>query len=217
MIYAVLTFLIAGFFSSAEDFQQIAKDLQRQSVEVQQQIDPLVQEAAVLERQNAEALAEQARRAEKAKELLVKTEKLKGDIKTKVNFQTLQEILDVSSINRCRISQGSEPNEIHITQEGISIRVLFAPESSPRQPFATFHTVNGVDYYKILQPDYDPANPSSTTGPMFADIRLDGQKRIVHAIFRGQMIKDRGLFGLLGSSLIPRGMTCITMEATDSI
>ena len=202
---------------AADDFQQITSELHRQSLETQQQIDPLVQEAANLERQNAEARAEQERRAEKAREILVKAEKLKGDIKTKLPAMSLEEILNVGTVGRCRISMGSEPNEFHLTQEGISIRVIFAGEQSPRQPFATLQTINGTEYYKIVQMDFDPANPTSTSGPMRADVRLDEQKRIVHAVFRGETIKDRGPFGFFGSSLAPRGMTCITMEAVESI
>lgn len=217
MSYAVIASILCIFLSAADDFQQITSDLHRQSVEAQQQIDPLVQEAANLERQNAEARAEQDRRAEKAKELLVKTEKLKGDIKTKLPARALEEILNVGTVGRCRISLGSEPNEFHLTQDGISIRVIFANEQSPRQAFATLQNINGVEYYKIVQMDFDPANPTSTSGPMRADVRLDEQKRIVHAVFRGETIKDRGPFGFFGSSLAQRGMTCITMEAVESI
>jgi hypothetical protein len=217
MSYTVIASLLCIFLSTAEDFQQITSELHRQSAEAQQQIDPLVQEAANLERQNAEARAEQDRRAEKAKELLVRTEKLKGDIKTKLSPRSLEEVLNVGTVGRCRVSLGSEPNEFHFTQEGISIRVIFANEQSPRPPFATLQTINGTEYYKIVQTDFDPANPTSTTGPMRADVRLDEQKRIVHAVFRGETIKDRGPFGFFGSSLAPRGMTCITMEAVESI
>ena len=217
MSYAVIASLLCILFSYADDFQQVTTDLHRQSVEAQQQIDPLVQEAANLERQNAEARAEQDRRAEKAKELLVKTEKLKGDIKTKLTARSLEEILNVKTIGRCKVSLGSEPNEFHFTQDGISIRVIFAGESSPKQPFATLQTINGIQYYKIIQTDFDPTNPNNTAGPMRADIRLDEQKKIVHAVFRGETINDRGFLMFSGSSLAPRGMTCITMEATESI
>ncbi len=215
----VLTTFVILFHSliAADDFQQITSELHRQSVETQQQIDPLVQEAANLERQNAEARAEQERRAEKAREILVKAEKLKDEIKTKLPARSLEEILNVGTVGRCKISLGSEPNEFHLTQEGISIRVIFASEQSPRQTFATLQTINGTEYYKIVQMDFDPSNPTSTSGPMRADVRLDEQKRIVHAVFRGETIKDRGPFGFFGSSLAPRGMTCITMEAVESI
>ncbi len=215
----VLTTFILLFqnLSTADDFQHLTTDLQRQSIQVQQQIDPIQQEAATLERLNAESRAEQDRRAERARELLIRTERLRAEIKTAVSARTLEELLNVGTIGRCRVSLGSEHNEYHFAQDGISIRVIFADESIAKRPIATLHRANGVDYYKIFQSDFDPANVNSATGPMRADIRLDGQKRIVHAVFRGETIKDRGPFGFFGSSLAPRGMTCITMEAAESI
>ncbi|MCC6138715.1 MAG: hypothetical protein IT287_08785 [Bdellovibrionaceae bacterium] len=209
--------LIFNLSVMADDFQQITTDLHRQSVEAQKQIAPLVEEVTTLEQQNAEAKAELEKRSEKAKELLVKTEKIKQEITATVSAKALEEILNIGTIGRCSVVLGSQPNEYHFSQDGISIRVIFADESSTKRPMASIHNFNHQDYYKITQTDFDPSSPNSTTGPMRGDIRLDQQKKIVHAVFRGETIKDKGPFGFFGSTLAPRGMTCITMEAMDSI
>jgi hypothetical protein len=131
----------------------------------------------------------------------------------------LDEILTVGKLgNYCKLNIGSEPNEYYIVHnDGYAIRVIFAEEGNSKQAEMSIYSSNGNDYHRILQNDFDPTNANNFSGPMFADIRLDSQKKIVHAVFRGETIKDKGIWGMMGSNHYRRGATCITMDANESI
>lgn len=197
------------------DFQQIASDLQRQKVELQKKTDPLIQQAAELERQSAELKAQQMRLAEQTKEILIKTEAIQSEGKTAVSQKEIDEIL-IGQIGYCKIKNGKNKNELYIMHDNEgAIRIVFADVNSPSHPVAQIYKKDGLEYYQIEQKDFDPVDVNNKSGPMRALIRLDSNKKVVHAVFKGESIKDKALG--FGSSLVPRGVTCLTMEATDSI
>lgn len=212
---------ILWFFSvSNADLSQMTMELQQKNMESQKKIDPLIQEAANLERQKAEVELKRKQIESQELEIKAKTEKIQKETVATVTSEELDELLN-GKVGNCILSQGSFSNEIYIKYddqfEKFSIRMIFASSESSQRPLAQIYRQDGVDYFEIIQKEFVPSQSTNKGNYHSATIRFDHQKKIVHAVFKGETISDKGLFGLFGSSFISRGVTCKTLEAAGSI
>ncbi|MBY0385870.1 hypothetical protein K2X05_11995 [bacterium] len=216
-----LLFSILCFFNFLNaDLTQMTIELQQKNMESQKKIDPLIQEAANLERQKAEVELKKKQIESQELEIKAKTEKIQKETFTTASAEELSEILN-GKIGNCILSQGTVPNEFYIKYddkfEKFSIRMIFANVESSQRPIAQIYRQDGVEYFEIIQKEFLPSQAANKTNFHSATIRFDQQKKVVHAVFKGEMISDKGPFGLFGSSFISRGITCKTIEAAGSI
>lgn len=204
----ILSSLVTIGFCRA-DLDQVIQDIHKIKSEKQKQIDPLLKKAEELKLQNETVKEELTLREKDTEQIHLQVENLQKEIKTNITIKDISDILlKDKKIGSCDVVAGKEANEFYLKDAMGWIRILFAEEPSSRVPEVRLVTVNNHELMEVVQKDFDPQNPNSTTGPMRALIRLDQQKRVVHAQFHGESIKDKGPFGLFGASLVPRGMTC---------
>lgn len=221
-----LSLSILVVFSGAHaDLNSAIQELQQQKNQVHQNIEPLEKESKELSEKNAAALAEQAQREERIKEIEAKKNAALSEVRRPLTFEEISEILlsgkkSVDLSKDCQILKGKEPNELYVIYKSDKIRIVFANSGEINSPFMTSVRKDDIDYHLVVQPDFDPMNPNKKTGPMKADITFLSQNsssenkkvtvKVVDAKFRGESIGDGFLGSSLGASHTQKGITCVS-------
>ncbi len=217
-----LFFVLSG---AQADLESAIQELHQQKNQVQQNIEPLEKESKELSEKSAAALTEQAQREQRLKEIEEKKSAALSEVKRPLTFEDISEILlngkkSVDLSKDCQIQRGKEANELYVIYKSDKIRIVFSNVGELNAPFMTSIRKDDIDYHLVVQPDFDPANPTKKVGPMKADITFLSEVpssqnkkvtvKIVDAKFRGESIGDGFWGSSLGASRTQKGITCVS-------
>jgi hypothetical protein len=188
-------FVLLGLFSpltSIADIQDVSRALHSIRIEREEALRPVEDD---LIRLNDEKTILEA----KLKELEAAKAMAAKKIESQVTTETLDSILLGGKLGTCKVERGELEREYIITDNGVSIRFIYAPFDGKFPPVAQLvKTEDGLHAVEIEQKGFNPAKPTEL-GEMKSTLRFDPETlKPVHAVFRGEKVNDQ-MFGYKSS------------------
>lgn len=199
ILFTIGLFLSFSYVSA--DIGQLSKDLN--AIAIENEANTRSIEDARIKAADEKILLEA-----KIKELETAKANATKAAEKKVDSDSLNSVLLVGPIGKCKVSAGEHEREYVITNGDVTIRFIFAPFDSTMTPLAQrIKMEDGLHVIEIAQKKFTPERIDNT-GEMSAVIRFEPESlKVIHATFRGQRLNDK--YWGNSSSYATHQLTCI--------